>query len=1322
MLPDLSTTNFHPAIIKTLRLLGIFVTLIVVGLSYIAFVGVSFDVSGQRNNVAEKLSENLGREVRLDGSLQLEISAHPKLHLGGLHIANATGFAGSEFASLGEARLELDLWPLLLLRFQVDELSGSGVSIHLQINKSGSNNWTFHSEKKIDATVSTTTPKQDNLELGNLLSHLDIERISLEKLNIDFIGANAKSHFFELQSLEAQFPSGHPLKMTLNGKIEKSYPYKLELTGGNLADLVRLEKPWPYDLSLGFISSHLSLKGNVSANSGELKFDLDSKDLNEFERLLQTKLPAVGDILISGDIKYSPQNISLDNLSGSMGKTVLKGALKVDHNEDHPKIQGELTLPVLDLRPFMRDKPVTQEEAPPQSFAQVYQEIAKATFDLNALNNADADLKLHIGQWLSLPGEVHDASLQLKLEQGHLTVPMQVTVAGVTLSGKAEVKASASPARFNLALATHDSNLGNLAGLLLGMPDVKGKLSQFDLRIAAKGNNGADLMRSLDVRLDVKQGELSYGNSEGARPVRFTLDDLVISLPTGKALQGATHGSLLDTPFSATLHGDSLTAIMQEAHAPIDFELHAGSARALIHAMLQPPTESSGSEVNFELTAPHSNEIANWLGLKSGADAAISFHGNFHTGKDSWHLANFVMQIGHSEISTDLLRTLNNHKQLLQFQLTSNLIDVDEIESLLPESKEKAPAASSAAANMIDIPILPQGISLADADIVVRLKRISSKSPLAVRDVNFDGHIRDGMMSESPFSANIAENNFSGSILLDLRTQQPHFALKLSADTLDIGSILNKLEIAHNIDAGVDHLNLQLDLHSSRLGQILAQSEMGIDFRGGHLTLNDANTGGKMRIALNSGELKSAAGIPVQLNLSGSLDDVPVTIGIQTDKATDLINPKLAIPFQFNASTSGVSINLSGNVERPLTNKEIELALDMNGSRLDNLDLLMHTSLPPWGPWVTSGKLHITPNGYEVSSLLFQIGKSKLTGKGKFDTKAIPPRIDVALEAPTIQLDDFRLGNWSPEKTKSDTAKKPTENEGVKQEPKAASKKIQQMLSREALSRQNAYLNVNVDQVISGQDKLGDGKLNAKLENGRADIGPITINTPGGSALLQMGYSPGEKDVAINFSTKVKRFDYGILARRVDKNSEMRGIFSLDVDINARAQYLSEILRYGNGHIDFAIWPENMKSGLLDMWAVNVLMALLPAVDSSNQSKVNCAIGRFELNDGKLSDKIILIDTSRMRVNGKGSVDFSDENINFKVQPRSKTPQFMSFAIPIELGGKFNDFHVGVSPADILQTLGQLATSVIWVPLEMLFGKETPADGHDVCEAVEFKK
>jgi hypothetical protein len=544
--------------------------------------------------------------------------------------------------------------------------------------------------------------------------------------------------------------------------------------------------------------------------------------------------------------------------------------------------------------------------------------------------------------------------------------------------------------------------------------------------------------------------------------------------------------------------------------------------------------------------------------------------------------------------------------------------------------------------------------------------------------------------------------------------------LELSADGLDIGSVLNKLGIAHNIDAGIDHLHLQLDLHSSRLGQVLSQSNLGIDFEGGHLSLHDANTGGIMRIALKSGELKSSAGAPAFLDLQGSLDNIPVSIGIQTAKAADLINPVLPIPFKLDARTSGASIKLSGEIDRPFSDQDIELALDMNGSRMDNLNSLTHASLPPWGPWSASGQCHLSKNGYEVSSLLLQIGTSRLIGHGKIDTKVIPPRIEVGLSAPTIQLDDFKFGDWTPEEAKQNSRMKQVAKTELGEKAAKESDNVQRILSPEVLRRQNAYLKVDVDKVISGEDMLGNGKLEAQLENGHVVIGPVVVNTPGGSASFRLGYKPGDKSVGASFRAVAKNFDYGILIRRIDKHNTMHGTLSLDVDIKSHAQYLSELLRYGKGHIDFALWPENLNSGRIDMWAVNVLVALLPAVDSSSAPKVNCAIGRFELSDGKLSERTILIDTSRMRVTGKGGINFSTEDFRLYVQPRAKKPQFLSFAIPIELSGKFNDFHIGVSPVDALETVVQLYTSVVWVPLQSLFGKEPPSDGSDVCKAIEF--
>jgi len=1319
MLKYIDFCKLHPTLHKVGHFAAIFFSALFVIFMYLALVGVSVDASGMRGKISTLLAKNMGREVSFDGPMQLEISAHPKLKIGGMHIANAQDFTGGDFVSLGEARLALDLWPLLRFRFQIEELAGSNVHIRLQLKKNGDVNWLLiPSALKLPEEHTKIQPAENGLQ--SVIARLDIKRVLLENLDVEFINANEKSHYFELQSLVAQLPAKEPIKLTLNGKIEKKHPYQLDFTGGSISDLALFDQPWPIDLKLGFMSSQLTLNGTLSDNNSNINFSLGTQNLSEFEQLLQTGLPAVGKANVSGVLKYATGKLELDKLSGHMGKTTLEGALQFDFGGIRPKVIGELTLPMLDLRPFMADKPVT-DEAPPKGLAELYREIAKATFSLSALNEMDANLTLRVGEWLNLPGAVHDAMLQVKLEQGRLSIPIQVGVSDVQLSGSATADARVKPARFKLVLGAHNSRLGNLAGLLLGVPDVKGRLGNFDLRMEARGDRGLALMKSLEVQFNVAQGDLSYGNGPGERPVQFSLDKLVFTLPAGKSLQGELRGSLLEKKFRASLKGGELASLMKDAPVPLDFDLQAGTATVQIHAVMQAAAENAKSDVSFELAAPHSAEIAAWLGLKPGVDVPVSFKGKFNAESSSWHLSDFSLKLGNSGLAADVLQTLNNGRSLITLKLSGEMLDVDQLQKLLPEATKQTPSETSLAVNMIDIPILPSGISLADADISVSVKRITSSSALVVRDVRFDGHIRDGMMPISPFSANVAENNFTGAMSLDLRTLQPNVLIWVAADELDIGTVLKKIGLSSNLDARIDHASFQLNLHSSHLGELLAQSELLASFEGGHFVLTDANTDGKMNVALNKGELKSEAGAPVKLEMQGTLNNAPVFIAIHTAKAADLINPGLPLPFDFNASTSGATIKLSGDIARPFSKQGLTLALDMSGSRFDNLNTLVQTSLPPWGPWSASGKFKMSTSGYEVSALHLQVGTSQLTGYGMLDMKAVPPRLDVELTAPSIQLDDFKLGGWSLEKERPHIQEKSSEKEELSQKASKASHQAQLILSPEVLSRQNVYLTVKVDQVVSGQDQLGNGKLVAQLDNGRASLGPVVVKTPGGAASFLMKYEPGKKDVLVNLVAEMKNFDYGILARRIDHNSEMKGVVSLDIDVNARTQYLSDIFKYGKGRIDFSVWPENLKSGLLDIWAVNVLMAILPVVDSSNQSKVNCAIGKFVLADGKLTDQSILIDTSRMRVKGSGGADFTTGKVQLYVQPRAKTPQFLSLATPLELKGSFDDFQVGVRAADVIETVGQLVTSVIWVPLQSLFGKSIPVDGQDVCGMVALK-
>src|SRR5689334_6290755 len=110
----------------------------VAGFLYVTFVGISIDASFLRSTIAQTFSDNIGRRVRFEGPMEMEISATPKLRIGGLHVANPPGFGDEDFASLGEARLALDLWPLLFKhRLHIEELAGSDVHARLQVHPDG---------------------------------------------------------------------------------------------------------------------------------------------------------------------------------------------------------------------------------------------------------------------------------------------------------------------------------------------------------------------------------------------------------------------------------------------------------------------------------------------------------------------------------------------------------------------------------------------------------------------------------------------------------------------------------------------------------------------------------------------------------------------------------------------------------------------------------------------------------------------------------------------------------------------------------------------------------------------------------------------------------------------------------------------------------------------------------------------------------------------------------------------------------------------------------------------------------------------------------
>ena len=1268
-------------------------------------IGIRIDGDPYRDLLGRWLSQSLGREVHLNGDVALKLSFHPELEANNIRVEQPAGFGNQEFAKLGKLQFRLDLLPLWHGQLRADHLSASDVQVSLIQTPDGHANWIFK-----PAVTPTPTEAQQNNSATDIAAHFDIRHIQIERLQISYQGASARPAQFLLEKLEAQLPADGQLLVNATGSVNKNLPYAIHIRGGSLQQLTEGNTAWPLEWQLNFAGSTFNAYGTLSPTESHLRFGLGASDLAGFGKLLDIDLPNAGAAGVSGLLTLKSGAIHLDELSAQLGLSSMTGALAVDTRNDRPRLTGKLDVSRLDLRPFLGQD---AEEDPPTDLPALYRSLSQAKLDLQALNNQDIDLTLLVDQWISLPGDIRQASLAVKLDHGKFTMPLSARVEGVLFKAELKADVSTQTPSFQLGIVSEQANAGGLAKLLTGIPGIEGQSGRLHIKLDSQGRDGSSLMKALAVQLDLQDSQLSYGNLDGGKPVAFRIQRLNLRLPAGQALEGSLNGTLLGKSLDAKLAGSDLRSAMQSGIT--DFTLTAFSRGFAAHIASVINAAKGEASLSFSLGVEHAGDVAIWLGLRNEARAALALAGRVRASKDQWKISDLVLQAGNSSAHADLERRQVKGKPFYRVKLDVAQLDAVELDTLIAPSKSAKPSSSA-----FDIPILPRQLILDDADIRVSIANIKTSS-VAVNHIGFDAQLRNGFMPSAPFFAELGNQRFDGAVMIDTRSSEPHAQLWLFTKNLDAGRIARDLKLSQGLDFTADSFSLYLDSHSSQLANFIANAQLVGEVSGGKLKWLDQNQKTLVNIQLSQGSLNASPAQPLTLTLKGDVQDTPVALTIRSATAKELLNPRARVPFSFVVSAVNSQLALKGTLNRNLEERDLELQLSASGDRLDTMNHLMHLSMPPWGPWSAEGTFHLSANAYKLDGLNLAMGSSSLQGQGLLDTSVKPSKLTLNLAAPQIQLDDFPLEGWSATQVKAissnTTDKKSESSETLRKKASDTSDQLQSLLSAQTLRSMNALLSVRVDRVIAGKDRLGSGKLEATLANGRAVIGPASIAMPGGTADAQLTYEPRERDVLTELKIDVDKFDYGVIARRFKPEADIDGRFNLHVDVHSQSQRLSDVIKHGSGNLDFLVWPKEMKADMVDLWAVNLLVALLPTIDPKNQSKVNCAIGRFTLADGKLSQRQFVIDTTKVRVAGTTDIDLAKETLHMRLQPQAKTAQFLSLATPLEVKGSFDKFSIGPNPGDVLETIVRFATSVVWVPIKRLFSEKVPEDGGDICNA-----
>ena len=264
---------------KALKITGIVVGILVLLVIALA-VTLPFLINPNRfkDDIAHLVKEKTGRELVIQGDIKFSIFPWLGMQIGPLELSNAKGFGAVPFAAVNETDVHVSFWPLLRRRVQVGEVKIEGLSLDLEHDAEGHNNWQ-------DMVEHMTRPAAPGEEAPGWTLDLGTASLGASDGQTRWIDAQ-KHQQYTLSDLSLKlgaFVSGKPLVVDAGS----------DFTGTNPA-----------------VQGHADFKGTVTADLEHRIYSADEATLT-----LQAKGDGVPGGAMDADLRWQHAIVNLEQAS-----------------------------------------------------------------------------------------------------------------------------------------------------------------------------------------------------------------------------------------------------------------------------------------------------------------------------------------------------------------------------------------------------------------------------------------------------------------------------------------------------------------------------------------------------------------------------------------------------------------------------------------------------------------------------------------------------------------------------------------------------------------------------------------------------------------------------------------------------------------------------------------------------------------------------------------------------------------------------------------------------------------------------------------------
>lgn len=1143
------------------------------------------------------------------------------------------------------------------------------------------------------------------------LRSITIDEVEFDDVSAVITDADSGDQWrFAITDLGLELPEPGELQAELEGSYQDTpFTAKLESRRGKEGTLLleRLIVTGP--ASRLFVSSRL----NTAPLQGEARFELELTSEDEFRKWLGDRAAPLAPVRFEANALFVDNKGRIEIERFLLGPAQFDGDAALDLSGNRPSARLALHSEGFDAGPLLLESAPPLEAAEERRDAVDTSETKQQAGKRETKNRTDPpladlvtpyleameiDLGIKIDRIDGLTVEVESLSIETRLTEGRLNLPVSVVLAEVPFEGDVGILIEGPEVVLDSQLEASPSDIGGLAKAFMNADNVHGDHGGLNISLGARGTTVRELLADFALRGSLRDSALYYGD----RPVGFELANMDFSagmLETGKA---SARGVLLGQPFTATLETVPIAQVLRGEGSRMRLEVEARDTRILLDGAL----DSGAAGLAFALQGRDREVIRDWLGIELSRSVPVALAGRVNHEAERLHFVIDPLRLGRSSVSLDAYTSGPNDDYKLRATVRGKNIDLQEWVELMAETDDqKAVDATRGGGVRLDIPILPSDYRILDSDFDLGVDDLSYDA-LRFDSIRLVGRSRDGQIQRGDLSVESPYGAFDGELTIDLASSRPEISLQADAQPMRLGSLLTDLGVFESALMEADSASIRFAIAGQTANEIFRSIDAEFLLKNG---VWDMLPDVGLIARFDEARFVAHGDEPIRVNIAGDIDGQPMRLDIDMT-AISRVAEDHAATLNLAAALGDLRFETALAGALPLGAEASTISVLVESPGLDELNELLGLDLPPWGPIHVSGELTHRTGHYSMPNARVAVSNSELLGELSLDVRD-RPQLVARFTAPLVQLDDFRSPGWRARRGPETPART---------EPEAAAEsdgERESVLSQKAFESLDAAFSLEVVEVRSGADRLGSGRIDAQLNDGVFDLIRLGLELPGGEmeARGRMQWRDSER-LNAHVELDVDQLDYGVLARRKNPESTMKGMFSLFARLDADYVASRGLMSGASGAVVFGVWPEDFKSGIFDLWAIGLANALIPKLDKGEASTVNCIVGGFNLEDGLLEERILFADTSRIQASGDIDANFSTRELDARIVPKAKRAQIFSFAAPVTVDGEFDDYSIGIRRRDLLASVFRFIASPVVAPIRWISEDPIPRDGVAACE------